>query len=741
MPPLILSGGLLGTGLALALAAALWFGASLLDLPNTDRTFLSWISPAAAASGEGSDQGSDGARKDRGDRDHSDDRGDDSGGPRVGERGTAGSESSRGEAGHHGRDRADHHHGPGRRSESGSEGKDSDGSGGGGGGDSGNGDSGDTGHGNSDDGNGGAGRSGDNGQGDGGSGGKGNGGNDSSGDENSSSTSDASGPGGSDSGADTGGSANAGSPGQGGTGSEGDDSGGLAGGDGPGHAGHGDEGSSGAGPDDAAGSDSAAAESSSGAGPGKAAASHTTADAEASEAGPGETAASAAAAGEDSGEASPDEADASDTAASESPGETSLNDVPDLDVEPAAGPGITSGPGAVADEPEVSATALARPDPSPATARELDSDRGWDHEIAREVVVIDRDRTFLSDAQDLGFRVIDEHALPGLGLTVTRLAAPPRLTTIAARNLLRARFPSVLADSNTLYRQQGSRSLPATNYAQRLIGWARPTETCGSELAIGLIDTGVAVDHPAFAGGVIESRSFLPSGAEPAPVDHGTAVAGILVGKGGDGAPPGLLPGATLRVAETFLLDSEGLPAASVVAVAAALDWLIQQRTPVINLSLAGANNLLLATAVQRAIERGAVLVAAAGNGGSAGFTAFPAAYPGVLAVAAVDRNLAPYAGGSRRGYVDLSAPGVDIATIGPDGLSLVSGSSFAAPYVAAAAALRTGPRLPADAEAVHREMARNVLDLGPPGRDPIFGWGLLQAPAEGCAAGPPSPA
>lgn len=695
MSSFISPGRLLRTGLAIGLATALWLGASLVNLSSTDRNATSWVSPAAAESGKGKgadrgQHGDPGSGKGKQGRERDRDPGDD-GGPQASGDSDAG--ESRSKAGPQGPDGADDGPGKGRSDESRSDGKDNDGK-------------------------------------------------DSDGNTTGGSDGGGSESGGSEGGADTAGSADADSSGRGGAGSEGDVGGGLAGGDGPGQAGEGDEGPGAAGPGEAAGSGSAAAESPGEAGSGEAAASDSAAAESPGEAGPGEAAASDSAAGEDPSEAGPNEAAASDSAAAESPSETSLSDAPGIDVEPAAGPASVVGSGVVAGEPEVrAAAALAPPDPSPATPRELDNDRGRDRAVAREVVVIDRDPTFISEAQDLGFRVIDEHVLPGLGLTVTRLAAPARLTTIAARNLLRARFPEVLADSNTLYRQQGSRSLPATNYAERLIGWARPPAACGSELAIGLIDTGVAVDHPAFAGGVIASRSFLSPGVTPAPLDHGTAVAGILVGSGGDGAPPGLLPGATLRVAETFLLDSQGEPAASVVAVATALDWLIQQHTPVINLSIAGDDNLLLATAVERAAERGVVLVAAAGNGGPAGPAAYPAAYPGVLAVAAVDRDLAPYANGSRGGYIDLAAPGVDIATVGPKGLSLVSGSSFAAPYVAAAAAVRIGSGPPVDTQALYREMARNVLDLGLPGRDPVFGWGLLQAPSQGCATGQPSPA
>ena len=104
------------------------------------------------------------------------------------------------------------------------------------------------------------------------------------------------------------------------------------------------------------------------------------------------------------------------------------------------------------------------------------------------------------------------------------------------------------------------------------------------------------------------------------------------------------------------------------MAFAAALDWLSAERTPVVNLSLAGPDNMIVALAVQRAAAKGMVLVAAAGNDGPAASPAYPAAYPSVLAVAAVDAHRNPDPEGNRGDYIAFAAPGIQIWTPSHDG-------------------------------------------------------------------------
>src|SRR6185369_5392587 len=92
-----------------------------------------------------------------------------------------------------------------------------------------------------------------------------------------------------------------------------------------------------------------------------------------------------------------------------------------------------------------------------------------------------------------------------------------------------------------------------------------------------------------------------------------------------------------------------GQSRASAFAIAAALDWMVQNRVAVVNISLAGDNNALVALAVHRASERGTIVVAAAGNAGPDAPPSYPGALPEVIAVTAVDRDGAVFPRGQPR--------------------------------------------------------------------------------------------
>jgi subtilisin family serine protease len=142
-----------------------------------------------------------------------------------------------------------------------------------------------------------------------------------------------------------------------------------------------------------------------------------------------------------------------------------------------------------------------------------------------------------------------------------------------------------------------------------------------------------------------------------------------------------------------------------------------------------------VALALRRAIAGHAIVVAAAGNGVATAAPAFPAAEAGVIAVTAVDSHALPYADASRGNCVAFAAPGVRVWTPGPTPTgSYHNGTSFAAPFVTAAVAARLAGGAQPDAARITRALASTARDLGAPGKDPVFGWGLLQA-AGPCAA------
>ena len=348
--------------------------------------------------------------------------------------------------------------------------------------------------------------------------------------------------------------------------------------------------------------------------------------------------------------------------------------------------------------------------------------------VRGELVVANLSSQAKREIGRLGFVVLEERPFAALGLTVARLRVPPRMAAPAARTLLAARYPDLLVDVNALYRPQGQLVLPGPDYAERLIGWGRAPANCGEGLRIGVLDTAVDRGMPALQSARIVQRSFLSDDAPRAGPQHGTAVAAILVGQPAAGGN-GLLPGAALSVGEVVARDAAGKPAAEVLALVGGLNWLVEERVPLINLSLAGDANTLVAFALRRAVAQRAIVVAAAGNGGPAAAPVFPASEPSVIAVTAVDSRSQPYAGANQGDYVAFAAPGVQIWTprVGTGG-GYETGTSFATPYVTAAAGAlvaRGGAIDPARATAM---LAATAIDLGAPGKDPIFGWGLIQA-------------
>jgi hypothetical protein len=348
--------------------------------------------------------------------------------------------------------------------------------------------------------------------------------------------------------------------------------------------------------------------------------------------------------------------------------------------------------------------------------------------VAGEVVVANMADKAKLAAGRLGFVLVDERRLPSLKLTLTRLRVPRAMTEPAARRLLASRFPGISVDVNALYRPQGTLVLPPPDYPTKLIAWGPVSATCGRGLRLGLLDTAVDTALPELAGADIVQRSFLTAKSAAASPEHGSAIAWVLVGRQA-GRAGGLLPGVELAVAGVFAADPEGVPTADVVALVSGLDWLVGRRTSVINMSFAGEPNTVVALAVRRAIAGHAIMVAAAGNGGETAAPAFPAAEAGVIAATAVDSHAQPYAEANHGSYVAFAAPGVRVWTPGstPAG-SYHSGTSFATPFVTAAVAARLADGPQPDATMITRDLARTARDLGPPGKDPIFGWGLLRA-------------
>ena len=130
------------------------------------------------------------------------------------------------------------------------------------------------------------------------------------------------------------------------------------------------------------------------------------------------------------------------------------------------------------------------------------------------------------------------------------------------------------------------------------------------------------------------------------------------------------------------------------------------------------------------------MLVAAAGNNGPSAPPAYPAAYRDVIAVTAVDQDGTIFQEANRGDYIAFAAPGVRIWSPGGGSFGqYLSGTSFATPFVAAMAALTVAHEGSSDPDAVRQALVAHAQHLGPPGKNPIYGYGLLKA-ASACGAG-----
>ncbi|UIJ46087.1 S8 family serine peptidase [Sphingomonas cannabina] len=316
---------------------------------------------------------------------------------------------------------------------------------------------------------------------------------------------------------------------------------------------------------------------------------------------------------------------------------------------------------------------------------------------AGEIVLTDPDAATLSLFAGRGYRLIEQAEVEGLGVGYARLAIPESRSLAEAMREARRLAPVAAVSADVLHFESGGLGTAAQE--------ARAS-AAGKGIVVGMIDSGVGRG----VGGPVRQQGFA-AGA-PRPSDHGTAVASLIAG---GGPVRGGAPGAGLLVADVYGGDRAG---GSAVAIARALGWLAGERAPVVAISLVGPPNPLLARTVAAAQTRGMVIVAAVGNDGPAAPPAYPASYPGVVAVTGVDGRGRALIEAGRAAHLDYAAPGADMVALDARGRARrVRGTSFAVPLVAAAIA-RAGGRLAAvDAAA---------KDLGTRGPDPVYGRGLV---------------
>ncbi|WHM39582.1 type VII secretion-associated serine protease mycosin [Streptomyces sp. BPTC-684] len=327
----------------------------------------------------------------------------------------------------------------------------------------------------------------------------------------------------------------------------------------------------------------------------------------------------------------------------------------------------------------------------------------------------------------------------------TPRATPRRAAALAAAASLALLLPAAPAHADAIRDRQWELAAMHTQQAWRT--------TKGKGITVAVLDTGVDATHPDLAGQVLTGKDLVGFGAGRGSRDwarHGTAMAGIIAGHGhGPGSQDGVLgiaPEAKILPVRVILESSD--PARKKAresrggALAEGIRWAADHGADVINLSLGDDSASAHPepsedAAIQYALSRGAVVVASAGNGGEQGdHVSYPAAYPGVIAVAAVDKYGTHAAFSTRRWYATVSAPGVDVVIADPDRKYYEGwGTSAASAFVSGAVALvrAAHPGLsPAQIKTLLADTARNAPRGG---RDDARGYGTVD-PAAALAEG-----
>lgn len=287
-------------------------------------------------------------------------------------------------------------------------------------------------------------------------------------------------------------------------------------------------------------------------------------------------------------------------------------------------------------------------------------------------------------AHEYGLTLVENWPMPMIGVDCFVMTVPNGRSTTATAEQVSHDSDVSWAQPMQIYGAQGAAPAPndplyAAEPASKVWHLADLHRIAtGRGIKVAVIDSGIEANHPDLSGQLIVNRNFV-SGQPLADEQHGTGVAGIIAAKANNGIGiAGVAPGARLlglracwQVQKTTVCDT--------LSLAKAIYFAADQKADVINLSLSGPQDRLLAELLKVALARGSAVVTAFDKGRPDG--GFPASLPGVIAVS--DTSLAP-----SHGEVYI-APGRDVPTTQPGGRwFIVNGSSYAAAHVSGLLAL-----------------------------------------------------
>lgn len=331
-------------------------------------------------------------------------------------------------------------------------------------------------------------------------------------------------------------------------------------------------------------------------------------------------------------------------------------------------------------------------------------------------------------------RAIRRKTMKSLGMVLTTFRLAPGYNVTDMLEQLRTDSPDIWIDANHYYfpnkssrknQQEKSSVNPSREKLFSNINYS-VNKQCSKNLKIGLLDGPVNTSVESLAAQSIKQKNMFSRGKKIASSNHATAIASLIVGNKEFPGLAGIASEAELFVGVVMQSDPDDdkKSFSTTESLILGLNWLVEQKVNVINLSLGGPRNALLEIALMRVLSLDIGVVAAAGNGGNNSQQSYPAAQNDVIAVSAVDSELHLAEDATQGDYIELAAPGVDLwVPYAQSKAHYLSGSSLAAPLVAVALAQLGGSAKQAEA------LFKTSKDLGEPGKDPKYGWGLLQFP------------
>lgn len=346
---------------------------------------------------------------------------------------------------------------------------------------------------------------------------------------------------------------------------------------------------------------------------------------------------------------------------------------------------------------------------------QVERDRGGAPIVRAVILALSPDAQALQQAQARGFEIQSDQLLQPLGDRVVTLLVPQGVSTRRALRDLRAADPGGIYDFDHLFVTM--QAVPARVLGDALTPGPLPEAV---DVRVGLIDGGVDAGHPVFA-----TRRPQLSGCDGNPVasEHGTAVASLFVGRSPEFH--GAAPGAKLLAVDVYCEGAE--PGGRVRDIVLALAELMAAKVRAINMSVVGPDNAVLAAVIRKVIAKSIVIVAASGNDGPHAEPLYPAAYPGVVAVTAVDAHAKVLMEASGGDYARFAAPGADMLAASLGGkYAAVRGTSYASPLVAGLVARLLARQDAVGVEQVVQQLATTAAGSTDSRRGRHYGYSLV---------------